>query len=199
LCRGSLGVGGSKRRSLFSLTSILSSLASLILHFAQSLLRENFALVDPNLHANRSVDGVRSGLAIVDVSSNRVQRDLSDLIAFSSSDFRTTESSGHLNLDTAAVHSGDAGHRLAHGSAVTDSLLKLSRDVLGNQLSIKFGLSNFRNVHLNHHRGIGASNLSVQRVRELIDTLSAAANDGTRSGGKDCDLDAVCRSLNLYS
>jgi hypothetical protein len=71
-------------------------------------------------------------LAVVDVGSDRVKRDLADLVAFASGNFRTTKSTGDLNLDSATVKSHYSGHCLSHGSSVANSLFKLNADILSN-------------------------------------------------------------------
>jgi len=138
-------------------------------------------------------------LAIVDISSDRVKGNLSDLVAFSTSNFRTAKSSRHLNLDTAAIHSHDTGHCLSHGASVADSLLELLADVLGNELSVELRLSDFRDVHLNHVGLIACPHHSVEGVCELVDAFAAASDDGARSRSEDRNLHAVGGSLNLYA
>src|SRR5882724_7100938 len=109
------------------------ALGLVALHLSKSLLRKNLTLVDPHFASDRAVDGVSRRLAVVDICADRVKRDLSDLVAFSTSDFRSAQSSGDLNLDSSTVHPHDASHCLPHGSSMADSLLELLANVLGDE------------------------------------------------------------------
>src|SRR5688572_18100959 len=67
------------------------------------LIRQHFALVNPNPHADYTIGRLCLGLAVVDVGSNRVKRDLAHFLDFRARDFRATQSAGADNLDAAAV------------------------------------------------------------------------------------------------
>jgi hypothetical protein len=88
---------------------------------------------------------------------------------------------------------------LSHGSSVADSLFELSTDVFGNDLSVKLGLSNFADVYLNDQGLVGSSHSSVQRVGQLINSLSTTTDDCTGSGSEDIDFESVGSSFDLNS
>jgi len=82
---------------------------------------------------------------------------------------------------------------------VADSSFKLNGDVLSNQLCVKFRLSNFGNVHLNLSGWVVLSDHLVQVIADLINSLSASADDGAWSARENGDLDSVGCSLNFDS
>ena len=80
---------------------------------------------------------------------------------------------------------------------MTDTLLQLDADVLGDELGVELRLANLRDIDLNLRRRILLADLIVEDVRQLVDPLAAATDDRAGAGGVDVDLDAVCGALDL--
>jgi hypothetical protein len=75
-------------------------------------------------------------LSVIDVGTNGVEGNLSNLIAFTAGDFRTTQTTRNQYFDSSAIKAHNTSHRLSHGSAMADALFKLNANVLGYQLRI---------------------------------------------------------------
>src|SRR5690606_33407769 len=63
------------------------------------LLRENLAAVNPHLHADAAIGGVRFDEAVVDVGAQRMQRHRAFHVAFRAGDFRAAQASAHHRAD----------------------------------------------------------------------------------------------------
>ena len=102
-----------------------------------------------------------------------------------------------MNFNSAAIQAHGSRHRLAHRTAMADSLLELHRDVLRDNLRIELGLTNFGDIHLNNGGRIDFANKAVQCVGELIDAFAATADDGAGPRGENGDLYAIGGALDF--
>jgi hypothetical protein len=163
------------------------------------LFWQHFALIDPNLDTDGSVNSLCGCGSVVNIGAERVERDFAHLVHFASGDFRSVQSSCNHDLHAPAVHAKGSGHCLSHGAAVRNTLFELNGDVFRNELSIKLWLANFRNVDLNDERVVNLSNHVVQVLSQVINSLSASADDGSWSGSENRELNAVSGSLDFCS
>src|SRR4029077_4658297 len=97
----------------------------------------HFSLVDPHLHADRPVRGVRSGRTVVDVRLERVQRKTAILVPLRARDLCAVEPSSHANLDSLRAEPERTLHRFLHRPTEGDAALQLRGDVLRNELGIE--------------------------------------------------------------
>src|SRR5205823_3341264 len=101
------------------------------------------ATVDPRLDADHTVGGLRLGKAVVDVRTQRVQRQTTLEIPLGAGDLVAIKTARDAHLDALAAEAQSRIHTLAHGPAERDALFQLQRDVLRYQLRIELRL-----VHL---------------------------------------------------
>src|SRR5579859_2644466 len=127
--------------------------------------RQNLAFVHPALHADHAVRRPRFGEAVVDVGTQRVQRQPPLQIPLRPRDFVAVQTSAHANFDSLAAEAQRRVHRLAHRAAEADALFQLQRDRLRHQLRVELGLVYFRDVDKN----ILAPGALLQIALELID------------------------------
>src|SRR5512133_3812968 len=108
-----------------------------------TLLRKDLAFVDPALHADDAVRGLRFRESPVDVGAKGVQRQTTLQIPLGARDFVSVQAARNANLDSLAAKAQSRIHRLTHGAAETNTLFELQRDVLGDQLCIELRLVHF--------------------------------------------------------
>src|SRR5205823_6210776 len=136
------------------------------------LLLVDIAAIDPGLHADDSVGRLRFGKAVVDVGAQRVQRQTALQVPLRARDLVTIQTAGDANLDALATEAQSGVNRLAHRTTEADALLKLQRDVLGDQLSVKLRLVDLEDV--DKHLAVGAL---LDVGLELVDLGALAADD----------------------
>src|SRR5277367_5161154 len=112
---------------------------------ATLLLLVDVAAIDPGLDADDAVGGVSLGETVVDIGTQRVQRQTALEIPFGTGDLISVETAGDANLDAFAAEAQSRINRLAHRAAEADALLELQRDVLGDELSVEFRLVDLEN------------------------------------------------------
>src|SRR6202046_4979529 len=161
---------------------------------ARDLVGENVALVDPHLHPDAARRGAGLAEAVVDVGTQRVQRDAALAVLLLAGHLRAAEAARALDLDAlrpGLLHGLDGA---LHGAAEGDPPNELVTDALGDQRGVELGLLDLLNVELN----------PVLQTRELLEVLlqavglgAAAADDDAGGGGVDVDAQAVARALHL--
>src|SRR6185437_1070641 len=150
------------------------------------------AAVDPGLDADDAIRGLRLGKAVVDVRTQRVQRQATLQVPLRARNFIAVQAARDTDLDALAAKAQRRIHRLAHRAAERDALFQLQRDVLSNQLSIELRLVDLENV--NEDFPIGPLlNVGLQ----LVDLRALAADDDTRTRGADNQPQLVARTLDL--
>src|SRR5690606_15923574 len=93
----------------------------------------DLTLEDPNLDANHTVGGVRFVSGVVDVGAQGVQGHTTFAIPFGARDFRTTQTTAHLDLDALGTNTHGALHRALHGATEHYAALQLLSHALCNQ------------------------------------------------------------------
>src|SRR6266446_7019334 len=120
--------------SLYSRFPIFRKISSVCCHGCRLFLRPGialrnvFALIDPALHANDAISGLRFGSAEIDVCTEGLQRQTALQVPLFARDFRAVQTAGNANLDSLAAKTQRRIHRLAHGTAEGNTLFQLQRD-----------------------------------------------------------------------
>src|SRR5438874_9116254 len=152
----------------------------------------HLTFVNPHLHADGAVRGVRGGLAVVDIRFERVQRQPPILVPLRARDLCAIEPSSHANLDALCAEPERALHRFLHGPTEGDAPLQLRGDVLRHQLGIELRTLNLLDIDVD---------LTVDQLLQLITQLvhfgALAADDDSRTRGVDVDAHLVRRALDV--
>src|ERR1700686_729948 len=133
--RGLSGLGRGRRGSF-----------SISLRGLDFRLIEYLALEYPNLDTDDAVRGLRFGDPVVDIGTERVQRNAPLTIGFRTSDFRAIETPRDSYFDAQRTRTHGVGHRTLHGAAEHHPLFQLLGDAFGDKLGVEFGLANFGDV-----------------------------------------------------
>src|SRR5579884_371982 len=149
------------------------------------LLRQNFAAVNPALHADHAVRGLRLGETVINVRPQRVQGQTSLQVPLGARDFVAVQAPANAHLDSLATEAQRGIYGLAHGATKAHALFKLQRDRFGYQLRIKFRLVHFLDVDVHLAR-----RALLQLLLQLVDfrTLTPDDDAGTRRADDDAQL-----------
>src|SRR5262249_31720163 len=107
---------------------------------------EDLALEDPDLDAASAERGERGRNAVVDISTQRVQRHTALAIPLHARDFGAAEPAGAVDADALGAKPHRRLHGALHGPAERDATLELLRDRFGNQRGIELGLADLDDV-----------------------------------------------------
>src|SRR5713226_3161737 len=182
------------------LASLISLTASRLGHrggFAfllnlRKLLGHVFALVDPALHANHAVSGVRFRRAEIDVGAQRLQRQPPLQVPFLARDFRAVQTAGHAHLDALAAEAQRRIHCLAHRAAESHALFELQRNRLRHQRGVQLRAVHFLDVDV--HFALGAL---LHFLLELVDLRALAPDDDARARGVNAHHQLIRRALDV--
>src|SRR5690606_4707204 len=104
------------------------------------LATDDLALEDPHLHTDHTVGGVRLVGGVIDIGTQGVQRHTTFAIPLGAGDFRTAETTAHLNLDALGTNAHGVLHGALHGATEHDAAFQLLSNALSNQHCIEFRL-----------------------------------------------------------
>src|SRR6266540_1159020 len=155
-------------------------------------LREDLAAHDPDLAADLAVGGLRLGEAVVDVRTQRVERNAALAVPLVSRHLGAAEPAraGHADALRAELERRLDG--LLHRAAEGDAALELGRDVLGDELRVDLRLPDLDDVQVDLVRREG-----LEVLLDRLDPGAALADHDARARGVDVDLDLVRRPLDL--
>src|SRR5688572_7934153 len=163
-----------------------------VILFAANPRRQALTLVEPHLDADRAVGRERLGETVVDVGTQRLQRQLAVQVPLRAGDLRAVQPARDAHLDAARAEAQRRFDRLAHRPAERHALLELHGHRLGDQLRLELRLLDLLDVD---------EDLPVRALLnfllQLVDFRSLAADDDARPRGVDVDLQVVCRPLRL--
>src|ERR1700730_10965905 len=142
--------------------------------------RQDFAFVDPALHADHAVGGPGFGEAIFDISAQRVERQAALQVPFGARDFVAVQPAADPDFDPFATEAQRRIHRLAHGTTEADPFFQLQRDRLRHQLGVQFRLMHFLDVDVDLAPG---ALLHIQL--ELVDFSALAPDNDARTRRPD--------------
>ena len=103
-------------------------------------------MVDPNLNAQLTVSGICFCKSIVDVSSQRMERNITFAVLFGSGDFSSAKSSGCENFYSLGTSLHRSADRLLHSSSEGHSSFQSLCDTFSSQLCIQFCSSYFFDI-----------------------------------------------------
>ncbi len=121
--------------------------------------------------------------AVIDVGTQRVQRDATVRIALGPRHLGTTEATGDLDLDALGPGTHRAGERALHRAAEGNAVLQLLGDRLRDETCVELGPLDLKNVDLDLLAGD-----PMQVTTQLIDLRPGLADDDPRPGRVDVDL-----------
>src|SRR3954469_18071844 len=154
---------------------------------------DELTLVDPHLDADAPERRLGLEEAVVDVGTQRVQRDAAIAVVLGAGHLGTAETTAALHADALDLRRAHGGlDRLPHRAAERHAVGKLLRDRLGDQLGVGLGVLDLEDVQLDLLLG-----QLLQRATDPVGLRAAAADDDARPGGVDVDADAVTSALDL--
>ncbi|EGE47966.1 Folylpolyglutamate Synthase [Acetobacter pomorum DM001] len=163
---------------VLSLSSALRSLFGRPAILSHRIMSKNFALKDPDLYTASAIGGLCCCCAIIDISTQGVQRHTTFTIPFDTCDFRTAKTTRAVDTNTLCAQTHSRLHCTLHGTTESHTTFQLLSNVFCNQCSVDFWLANFNNVQ----RNFRASH-TCQLLTERIDVLTLLTNHNTRTGG----------------
>src|SRR5439155_8633878 len=93
----------------------------------------------PNLAADPAVGRFRLGEAVVDVGTDRMQRDAPLGVALRAAHLGAGEPAAALHLHALCAGADRGGERALHRAAEADAVLELLRDRRGDELRVEVG------------------------------------------------------------
>src|SRR5688572_7441058 len=153
---------------------------------------QDFALEDPDLHANRSVRRVRRRETVVDVRAQGVQRHPPVAIPLAPCDLTAAQPARARDPDPIGAEPEGRRDRLLHRAAERHALLELERDVLGHELRVELGMDDLLDVEVDL-----LLRPLLQLVLQLLDLGALAPDDDARPRRVDRDPGAVRRALDV--
>src|SRR5690606_29881665 len=171
-------------------------LALLLLHalvLRHRVVRQDIALVYPDLHAAGPVGGARGRDAVVDVGAQRVQRHPAFPVPLHPRDFRAAQAAAAVDADALGAEPHGRLDRPLHGAAECHAALELLRDVLGDQRGVELRLADLDDVEMH----LRAGHLG-QVAAQLLDVLALLADDHAGPRRMDGDARALGRALDHH-
>src|SRR5262249_7898910 len=160
--------------------------------FSAPLGYQALTLIEPALDSNLPVCRVRFRETVVDVGTERLQRQLTVQVPLGARDLGAVQAARDTDLDAARAEAQRRLDRLAHGATERDALLELHRDRLGDELRVELGLLNLLDVDEDL-----AARALLDFLLQLVDFGALAADDDARARRVDVDLQLVRGALGL--
>src|SRR6266542_594261 len=154
--------------------------------------RQNLTLEDPALHADLAVGGVRLGKAVLDIGAESMQRHPTLAVPLVARHLGAAQAARRGHADALGAELHGRLHRLLHGATEGDAALELGRDVLGDQLRIRLGLTDLLDVQ--EDLVVGER---LDFLLELLDAGATLADDDARTRRVDVDLRLVGGALDI--
>ena len=147
---------------------------------------------DPAFDADRSVGGLGFGESVLDVGAQGVQRNPTFAVPLATAHLGAAEATRRGDADALATELHRRLDGLLHGAAEGDATLKLSRDVLGDELGVGLCLADLDDVE--EDLVVGEP---LDILLELLDASAALTNDDARTRRVDVDLALVGGPLDV--
>ncbi|CVI17715.1 hypothetical protein AGR1A_Cc40379 [Agrobacterium fabacearum CFBP 5771] len=189
-----------RQSSVFATTigtiATLTACRALSIAFETTTLRghrivlKDFALEDPDLDAADAERGFRFSCAVVDVRTQRVQRNASFTVPFGTSDFGATETATAGDLDAFGAKTHCGLNRTLHRTAESHAALELLGDRLSDESRVDFRLAHFNDVEVR----FGVGHLR-KLLAKLLDVRALLADDETRTSRMDRNAALLVRTL----
>src|SRR5699024_297520 len=152
----------------------------------------DLAVIDPHLHADPPERGARLVETVVDVGTQRVQRNPALPVELRPGHFRSAEPARALTPDPLRATAHRRLHRLAHRPTELHAARELFGHPLGNQLGIGLGVLDLQDVELNLLPG-----QLLQVTPHPLRLGTAAADDDARTSSVDVHPHPVTGPLDL--
>ena len=152
----------------------------------------DLALVDPDLHADAAEGRLGLVEAVVDVGTQRVQRDAALAVELGARHLGAVEATGALDPDALGTGAHRGLHGLAHGATELHATGELLGDTLGDQLGVDLGVLDLEDVQLD----LLAGEL-LELAADAVGLGATATDDDARARGVDVHTDAVTGALDL--
>src|SRR3954454_2750573 len=159
----------------------------------QRVVAKNLALEDPDLHTAHAVRGVRFGLGVIDVATERVQRNAALTVPFGPRDFRAAETPRARATNALPAKTERGLPRTLHCAAERDTALELVGNTLSYELGVDLRLANLDDVQAD----VGARHL-LKLALQLFDVRALLADDHARTRRIDGDAADLGRTLDHY-
>ena len=155
-------------------------------------LGEDFALVNPDLHADTPECRGGLGETVLNVGADGLQGNRAFVVMLHAGDFASAQTTGTAGLNALRPGAHGAGHRVFHGAAVADTLFELLRDILGDELRVHVGVLDFHDVEAR----LFANHL-FERGAVLLNLLAALPDNHAGAGAVQENRHHVVAPLNL--
>src|SRR5690606_22496693 len=144
------------------------------------IVAQDLTLEDPDLDAADAISGVGFGVGIIDVRTQRVQRNAAFAIPFDARDLRAAQTAAAGDLDAFGAQTQGRLHRPLHRPAESHAAFQLIGNALSNELRIDFRLADLDDVQRHVRRRERA-----QLLTQLLDVRALLADDDTGTGSVD--------------
>src|SRR6056297_271508 len=188
ICHSSLtaAAGATRRGTILEFLGLAITRTGIVLH--------DLTLEDPDLDADDAIGGCRLDIGIIDIGAQRVQRHPTLAIPFGPGDFGAAKTPRDVDPDTQGPHPHGVLHGALHRTTEGHTTLKLLRDAVTHQGSIKLGLAHLDDVEMQ---------LAVGHLRQLLaqrlDIRAFLADDDAGARGVDRDAALLVRTLDDHT
>src|SRR4249919_901885 len=159
------------------------------------LVREDVALVDPDLHTDAPERGARFGLAVVDVGPEGVQRNPAFAVPLLAAHLRPAEASTALHPDALGPRLHRRLHGALHRPAERHAPRELVGDALGDERGVELRLLDLLDVEVD----LRVAGDLEQSGAQPVGFGAAAADHDAGAGRVHVDTEPVARPLDLDS
>jgi|TARA_B110000037_G_C17120854_1_gene505790 hypothetical protein len=151
-----------------------------------------FALVDPTLHTNDSINGLGFGKSIVDGNTESLKRNFPFAIPLGACDISTTEATCATNPDAIGAEVHCRLNRTLHSTAKSNTTLELNTNIFADTLGIKLRLADLNDVDFH----LGTTGYFADLGSHELNLGTFAADDESGAGGVKGHTHAVPGTLN---
>src|SRR5690606_30811664 len=117
------------------------------------IVLHDLAFEDPDLDPDDAIGSHRLYARVIDVGAQRVQRHTTLTIPFGPRNFRSAQTTGHVDPDTQGPHPHRVLNSAFHRTTERYPALKLLRNALANQRRVQLGLAHFNDVEVQFRFG----------------------------------------------
>src|SRR5262249_4324817 len=136
------------------------------------IVLHDLALEDPDLDPAGTHRRVGGGHAVINIRTQRVQRNATFTIPLHARDLGAAETAGAVDADSLGTETHRRLDGALHGAAERNAALQLLGDRLGHELRIDLGLAHLDDVNV--HLGIGHR---ADLLPKLVDIGALLADD----------------------
>src|ERR1700676_267947 len=151
-----------------------------------------FALINPALHSDNSVRGVRLSRPVINICAQRLQRQASLQIPFLARDFRAVQTTRHTHLDSLASETQRRIDRFAHRSPECHALFQLQRNRFRHQRGVQLRTMHFHDIDV--HFALGPL---ADFLLQLVDFRTLAPDDNSRASRGNPHHQLVGRAFDI--